>query len=140
MKKLVAVLFIMSVIWGCSSSTSPESIIDNNCIESRIFFGLSSPAGEITDEQWQSFMTNEIASRFPSGFTIIDAIGYWRECDTCQFYQEKSKMMLLVYPDSLFKKNIPIIEDMAYKYIEKFNQQAVLQSSTEVNCEFYFKK
>src|SRR5262245_66552116 len=54
-------------------------------VRTELYFGLSippgadgSPAGRVTDEEWQRFVDEEISPRFPDGLTIQEAGGQWR--------------------------------------------------------------
>ncbi len=94
----------------------------------------------VTESQWNDFVRNDVVKYFPSGFSVIDVNGYFRECDTCETYSENSKMLLVVYSADLFQENIKKIEQLSDYYLNKFNRPVVLISSDEVNCDFHFKK
>ncbi|MGL5076562.1 MAG: DUF3574 domain-containing protein, partial [Waterburya sp.] len=49
---------------------------DSNLIEQNLYFELNTSEGEsISEEEFQSFVDEEITSRFPDGLTIFDAQG-----------------------------------------------------------------
>lgn len=125
--------FVIIILFTACESTS-EPNYEANCIESKVFFGLSRTDGMISETDWNNFLDSEIVSRFPDGFTILNSDGYWKYCDTCPTQNEPSKVLILIYPISRFDENSVLIEQISEKYKQRFSQQFVLVSSAETNC------
>ena len=61
----------------CACAARPVSSCSDGAI-SRLYFGLDTPAGEVTREQWETFVSDVVTPRFPDGFTVIEGRGQWR--------------------------------------------------------------
>src|SRR5271156_3095171 len=75
----------------------------------------------VSDAEWQSFVDDEIAQRFPDGFTLLDGEGEWR--GSRGVVREKSHVLILWYsasPDSQDK-----IEALRSIYEKRFGQDSV---------------
>ena len=140
MKNLLFVMVFAVLIASCSNINEPDNDLDYSCIESRVFFGLASDSITVSNIQWNSFVNNEVIKYFPAGFTVIDANGFFRICDTCETYSEKSKIIQLVYSKELFMENKQKIEQVADYYMRTYNRPAVLVSSNNVDCKFLYRE
>ena len=140
MKNLLYVIVFAVLISSCSNINEPNYDLDYSCIESRIFFGLESETTPVTESQWLDFVNNEVVKYFPAGFTVIDANGFYRNCDTCVTYIEKSKIIMLVYPKNSLFENEHKIKQISDYYMEKYNNLSVLVSSSNVECKFLYRE
>ena len=112
-------------------------------VETRLFMGRDIPkaagGGEVTDAQWQAFTNSDIISRFPKGFTVLDAAGYWQGegCDVADLPGgcERSKMLLIQYAPG--KEAEAAINAAANAYRARFSQQSVMRSDARVCTQFY---
>lgn len=98
-------------------------------------FGLSADSGQtsISDRQWQQFRDEEIVNRFPDGFTVYPADGYWRS--GAETYSEPSRILLVVAPETGETENK--LNAIAQAYALKFRQKAVLQMKSRVKVYFH---
>lgn len=99
-----------------------------------LFFGRSiKSGGTVSDLDWLSFLSAEIIPRFPDGFTVTDAKGYWRGREG-ETKVERSKMLIVAHTPGAAeeKKFDEIIE--AYK--ERFNQNSVLKTVASTCIRF----
>ena len=91
MRKLVlAVLFVLCANCALQPSTrrqelAPEGSSQPACMSlgktytrTTLYFGLSRPAGTISERQWQAFLRDEVTPRFPDGLTVWEASGQWK--------------------------------------------------------------
>jgi hypothetical protein len=77
----------------------------------------------VTEARWKRFLESEIVPRFPSGLTVIDAAGQWREPKTGRLIREPSKMVIILAPqDAALQDKLDAIVD-AYK--RRFRQDSV---------------
>jgi hypothetical protein len=44
-------------------------------IVERLYFGLNTPQGAVSESEWESFLAEIVTPRFPSGLTVIDGRG-----------------------------------------------------------------
>lgn len=78
----------------------------------------------VTDADWTRFVDEEITSRFPSGFTVIDAAGQWRD-ETARIVREPSKVVIIVLagrPDENLE-----LDAIRQAYRTRFRQDAVMR-------------
>ena len=98
-------------------------------------FGRSADSGQtrISDQQWQQFRDEEIVPRFPDGFTVYHADGYWRS--DAATYSEPSEVLVVVAPDpgDAGKK----LDAIARAYARRFRQESVLQITSHVEVDFH---
>ncbi len=99
-----------------------------------LFFGRSIKAGgTVSDLDWLSFLSAQIVPRFPDGFTVADAQGFWRGADGGTKV-ERSKMLIIAHPpgDSVESRFDEIID--AYK--KRFSQNSVLKTVASTCIRF----
>jgi hypothetical protein len=118
---LILLLFVMS---GCASGKWSRY---------ELYFGQSAEGGkvQISEQQWDDFLTTEISPVFSNGFTVYDASGFWNENGST--YAEKSKVLMVVTPDSDADDKI---NGIAKAYKDKFKQDSVLKLVNPVRVEF----
>ena len=129
-KFLKAILMVSCVlIGGCSLRFAPASStnsIGGSChsqIVERMYFGMNTPDGVVSERSWKTFLNEEITSRFPEGLTIFDSQGQWRG-NSGNIERENSKVVEIVHDDS--EINSKSVADIAKAYKDKFQQEAVL--------------
>ena len=62
------------------ATTGPPSAL-SGCgerVHDRLFFGLGTPDGIVSDDAWVRFLAEIVTPRFPNGLTVVDANGQWR--------------------------------------------------------------
>lgn len=132
MKPITLPSVFMSLLLFASCVTQPQWHRYELC------FGLSQDNGKviISGEAWQQFQNEEIAPRFPNGYTITQANGYWS--NDGHTYSEPSEILLVVAPDS--DNAQPKLEAIAQAYARQFHQDAVLQITSPAEVEFHSVK
>ena len=89
----------------------------------QLFFGLSIPDGEkITLQEWDHFVTNNIAKRF-DGFNIVDSEGYWKG------KPERSKIVTIIAKSEEVSK----AESIAHDYATMYHQDSVMLVKKPIN-------
>lgn len=63
--------------------------------------GLGLAAAEGT---WRNFLDEEVTPRFPDGLSVFDAYGQWRENTNAPIARMRSKVLVIVYPDSAARR------------------------------------
>jgi Protein of unknown function (DUF3574) len=77
----------------------------------------------VSEADWQGFIDREVATRFPSGFTVMDAMGQWRD-DDGRHVREPSKVLLIVLSGAPHEGER--LAGLARAYKHQFHQQSVL--------------
>ena len=96
-------------------------------IRTELYFGMSRKGGaDISEAEFQGFVDEVVTPRFPSGLTILDARGQWREDDST-LAKERSKVLVLIYPRSERRSANTKIEEIRAAYKSRFTQQSVLR-------------
>ena len=102
--------------------------------ETQLFLGRDSPNGEVTEAQWQGFLDEVVAPRFKDGFTVLDADGFYLPEGAAEAEDEKSKILIVLYPDR--QSGSLALQEIAAAYVERFEQQAVLRTDRPVCVGF----
>jgi hypothetical protein len=94
-----------------------------------LYFGMTRPTGAVSELEWQMFLRDEVTKRFPSGLTVWEAQGQWQSSKG-HIDQERSKVLLLVHPDSPASRDS--ILDVIKTYRKAFDQESVLWETARV--------
>lgn len=98
--------------------------------EYRVFCGMSSKNGEVSEDAWQRFCDKHVSAAFPDGYTVLDAAGYWRSGpDTTA--KERAKVILIIARADAREKVLSV----ARQYQKEFAQESVLISSSEAEMD-----
>ena len=123
--RLLAVASVVSagaVLLGACASTAHAPACATGAV-SRLYLGLETPAGEVTDTQWQTFVTNRVTPRFPEGFTVIDGHGQWRDGNG-QVVRESTRILEFVHDGT--PEPGARVQSVASDYKRTFSQHSVL--------------
>ena len=98
-------------------------------VRETLYFGSARPKGSVSELEWQLFLRDEVAARFPDGLTVWDAAGQWRGSQGA-IEHERTKVLLLVHPDTPDARQsvLTVIE----RYRKMFEQQSVLWETSRV--------
>jgi hypothetical protein len=100
---------------NCRTGTSPM-------MRTELLFGSERKAlPPVTEAEWQSFVDDEIAQRFPDGFTLLDGQGEWR--GSRGVVRETSHILILLHPSSPDQDDK--IEALRSIYEKRFGQDSV---------------
>ena len=94
-----------------------------------IFGSERANAAPVSDAEWRAFVDNEIATRFPDGFTTFEASGGWR---SAHGVVRESSHVLLVWSDGA-APTLAKIEELRALYRKQFAQELVLRAD-EADC------
>ena len=98
-----------------------------------MYFGLTRPAGKISEAEWQTFLRDEVTPRFPEGLTVIEADGQYRRADgTIQ--REPSKVLVILHDDKPSTRKA--LEELVVSYKKAFKQESVLWETARVCAAF----
>lgn len=75
---------------------------DTAMVQSTLYFGLESPDGGVSEQEWATFLADEISPRFPDGLTVLSAYGqgFSTKAYGTPMLSETTKMLIVVHPDA----------------------------------------
>lgn len=117
--------FVLLAAFGCGGSRITP-LTGSSCqsqLSERLFFGLESPDGPVSDAAWEAFLAREVTPRFPAGLTVVDAGGQWRGADGA-VDREASRVVEIVHEDSA--EATAAVAAIVASYRREFQQEAVL--------------
>jgi hypothetical protein len=101
-------------------------------VRTELFFGSDKPEGEVTEEDFQRFLTEVITPLFPDGLTLLSGLGQFRNAKG-DIIQERSWLLILLYPVEDRRDSSLKIEEIRRRYKEDHEQESVLR--TDRCCE-----
>jgi len=91
-----AALLLAALLAGCA----PQACLlpsQQSMMEIDLYFGRDMRGhAPVTEAEWARFIGTEIATRFPDGFTVIDANGQWLNAATHHAAREATKLVQIV--------------------------------------------
>jgi hypothetical protein len=86
------------------AAPTPQCANGKAYARTELFMGKSIPGGgTVTDAAFAEFLDREVTPRFPEGFTVIPAMGQYREANGV-IDHEASDMVIFFYPQGLSKR------------------------------------
>ena len=143
-----AALLVAGPLTGCSgnhlpattasSGTAPVSPCGSGGMaayaRSELFFGKSIPGGgAVTDAAFAQFLDQEVTPRFPAGFTVVPAMGQYRETNG-MIDHEASDMLILFYLRTSTNDASKKIDEIRTAYDKTFRQESVLREDGQPSC------
>jgi hypothetical protein len=106
---------LFALLAGCAS-TAPKPATSStfsgdpahpaattNWVRTELYFGTG-PADDAkagtSEAQWREFLDTEVSTRFPDGLSVSDIYGQWRDKGAVQPERLRSKILILLYPDT----------------------------------------
>lgn len=132
-----------------ASNGAPEKIVQKadarheqvdfqSFIRTELFFGRNKPDGtEVSEEEFNNFLSDTITPEFPDGLTVLDGIGQFRDASG-NTVREKSKVLILLYPQNTRKQSSRKIERIREAYKTRFAQQSVLRADEHLPARVSF--
>ena len=108
-----------------------------NWVDTRLYFGLGpadSPGKGVADAAWREFLDQEVTPRFPSGLSVIDVYGQWQGRQQTAPGRERSKLLVIDYPDT--SENRDRIEAIRLAWKRRTGAQSVLKVSQPADISF----
>ena len=102
-------------------------------VRTTLYFGLTRPSGRVSEDEWRSFLREQVTPRFPDGLTVWEAQGQWRRSDG-RVARERSKVLLLVHDDTVLAR--ATLGELVTAYKQRFEQESVLWESSSVCATF----
>jgi len=139
MLRPLAVFIALLAFSGCAGVPVPQAAhacrLGEAMVETQLFFGMSKPdGGAVSERDWQTFVTAEIAPRFAEGFSVLDGAGFWRDAATKKTISEKSKLVVRMHADGA--EADAAIRAIVDSYKARFQQDAVMRVDRPVCTQF----
>lgn len=135
LRKSFGALFITSLLLTGSVASLKEvsaqlpqtpatsEISTNILVQDELYFGRNQPVGQVSNQDFQLFLQNEVTPRFPDGLTVLDADGQF--LSSKGIIKEKTKLLILIHANS--QEDQHKIQELIDKYKQQFQQESVLQ-------------
>jgi len=96
-------------------------------IRTELYFGLSRSDGRVVKpKEWSAFVRDDIARRFPAGFTVVDAHGQWRD-HRGRVVMEATKLLIVFHDGDAESERK--LDEIVTAYKTRFGQEAVIRTS-----------
>jgi hypothetical protein len=103
-------------------------------IRETLYFGASIPAGGMVDAAaWDRFSADVLTSAFPSGYTVLDGHGAWRNAQG-GVDEEPSRLVIFVHADDAVSNTA--VADVIARHRASFRQESVLRERSAVCGKF----
>jgi Protein of unknown function (DUF3574) len=100
-----------------------------------LYFGSGKPdGGEVTPEEFDTFVDKEITPAFPDGLTRLTGEGQWRG-SSGEVVKERSYVIILLYPVTDHGAQGEI-EEIRQDYKRFFDQESVLRADSMQRVSF----
>jgi hypothetical protein len=96
-------------------------------IRTELYFGRNkSDGGEVSQKEFDGFLSEFITPRFPDGLTVIKGRGQFLNSKG-DVERERSVVLILLYPLTDRREKHVKIEEIREEYVTRFKQQSVLR-------------
>ena len=137
MRQLLPVLLAVALAAaGCASPDRPEAraLAGRPMVETELFCGASIPGGgAVSVADWTDFLATAVTPRFPSGLTVFDAHGQWREAAGKIAREDTHVLLILHEGDAAAEASIAAV---IAEYKRRFRQEAVMRVDVRTSVTF----
>lgn len=103
----------------CGQNLSPMRRVE-------LVFGMARKQGsEISDDDWRTFLADDVTPRFPDGLTVLNGFGQWRSADG-GIVHEASRVLLIWYPAA--RDAGPDVDAIRAAWKRRHGQESVLRA------------
>ena len=102
--------------------------------QTMLYFGISRPSGgEITANEWRSFVDKDVTPRFRAGLTEYDAKGQWLDAKGEVTHEPSKTVMLIRGNDTQSSQKV---DELRAIYKTRFGQESVMSVDQPVCVAF----
>lgn len=134
-----AIALLLSA-WACAPSqmlTQKASDVlptgHHRMVCDTLYFGLSTPTGEVSESDWRTFVCDVVTPRFQDGLTLWEAYGQWRDGGGV-IHSERTKVVQLIHQDD--SRDDVALREIISKYKSMFDQESVMWARSSVRVSF----
>jgi hypothetical protein len=103
-------------------------------VQVRLFFGLFTPEGAVSDVEWARFLADVVTPRFPRGLTVVNAAGQWRGPRSDDITKEPSRIVEIV--DEASPETDRRVHEIVAIYSRQYRQESVMLTRGRVDACF----
>ena len=111
----------------------PERLATPDCAErvyDRLFFGLATPNGTVSEAAWSRFLRKVVTPRFAGGLTVVEAHGQWRGAGDRSVTVEPARVVEIAHEDS--PEMDRAIDEVIEIYKRSHQQRSVMRTRARV--------
>ncbi len=129
-------LLVVSTLFGTSCTTTTRTTdTQAQWQNSTLYFGLSRPGRpDVTIDEWNDFVTNQVVPAFPGGFTELIAQGHFRE--EGKSISEPVRILVFLNPVKDAMSTDRKLNALGRAYCARFGQHTVLRADTTKKLTF----
>jgi hypothetical protein len=101
-------------------------------VQSMLYFGLVNADGGVSEQEWSTFLADEVAPRFPDGLTVLSAYGQGSSTKpgNLPMLGATTKVLIVVHPDTA--EATGKLADLKNAYKERFGKIGVFHTRQAV--------
>jgi Protein of unknown function (DUF3574) len=106
-------------------------------VDTQLYFGLGPadhPEQGVSETKWREFLDKEVTPRFPDGLSVLEVYGQWRGAAETATERERSKLLIIVYPDNA--ENRAKIEAIRGAWKRRTGDESVLKVTQPADVSF----
>ncbi|GGT90977.1 DUF3574 domain-containing protein [Streptomyces violascens] len=131
---------VSEVAYGTNATASAQAQTaarGSSYLATHLYFGTGRHNGEppITDDQFMKFVADVITPRFPSGLTVQQGRGQWRD-KTGSINREISYELTVLYPAREAHTHDPDIEYIRRLYCAMYGLESVGRADVKAQADF----
>ncbi len=143
-----AAALVLGLLTACAGTNLPAAAANSDAAQplqcevsgakaytsTELYFGKSIPGGgTVPEEAFARFLDQEVTPRFPAGFTVVPAMGQYREASGV-IAREASVLMIFFYPQDSAGDASRKIQEIREAYNKIFSQESVLREDEQPSC------
>lgn len=134
-RRPLALLILLASLAGCNATPFAPVASDDDWVRTELFFGLTKPrGGAVTESEWKAFLDTAVTPRSPAGFTVIQALGHYRDRDHAH-YEEPSRVLVVFHRRGAVEADYTL-DQIAREYVKRFDQECVLRTDSPARVAF----
>jgi len=145
----IAMLLCLVFVGGCATTRAPVTAsptlagdpahpaVAANWVRTELYFGIGladDPNGGVSDADWRAFLDREVTARFPDGLSVYDIYGQWRSKGHREPDRQRSKVIMLLYPDT--PEHRADIDAIRAAWKQQTGHQSVLRVTQAADVSF----
>lgn len=123
---LAAIAMLLLIQPGSSTTASAATCIEGGAerLVVEMLFGrnIGNRVG-VSEKAFRRFVDQEVTSRFPDGFTLLDTIGQFRAAGSRSIVREPGKQIVIALADEV--RDVPRVREVVETYKSRFKQHSV---------------
>jgi hypothetical protein len=127
MARVASLLFVpcITLMAACSGLVPRSCPSDQKAMTADyLYFGAAKPDGQVSADDWRTFLDEVVTPRFPQGLSVWQASGQWKSA-AGPIVREPSYVLNIVHESS--EATDAAIAGIMSAYKSRFRQEAVLR-------------